>query len=206
MHRQRSDILQQFGINPKSETMKRSSAPPSPMRRTMTTPIMTVTPPRRASPTPAAPHLQVFLDGSCIGNGSKHAKGGYAGVFPEHPHLTFAEPLKASPGMPATNNRAEYTALIRAHEIAPPGVPMTAFTDSMLLFKTYTEWIPAWKRKGWKKADGSTVLNLDLVKRIDQIKTERSITMKHVRAHTGGTDYQSIHNAEADRLAKLAAK
>lgn len=143
--------------------------------------------------------LHVFLVGS------QNAKGGYAGVFPNHPDLTFAEHLISSPASPATNNKAEYMAFIRAHEVAPANVHMTVFTDSMLLYKTYTEWLPGWNRKGWKKADGSPVLNLDLVKRLDQIKNERKVTMTHVRAHTGGTDYHSIRNALADELAKSAA-
>ena len=182
------DILKQFGLSP-------APAPaPAPQQQ----------PPMSMSGG-AADDLQVFLDGSCFGNGSKHAKGGYAGVFPNHPHLTFSETLRSSPAAPATNNKAEYMALIRAHEIAPPNTRMTVFTDSMLLYKTYTEWLPAWKRRGWKKADGSTVMNLDLVQRLDKIKGERQITVKHVRAHTGGTDFHSVQNAEADRLAKEAA-
>ena len=149
--------------------------------------------------------IPVFLDGSAIGNGKKTVKAGYAAVFPDHPHLTLHEHLPWQHGVKPTNNRAEYMALIRAHEVAPPGVTLKAYTDSMLLLKTVTEWIPSWKRKGWKKADGSPLLNVDLVKRIDQLKTERIVTMQHVRAHTGKTDYYSTWNNEADKLAKAAA-
>jgi ribonuclease HI len=147
--------------------------------------------------------IEVFIDGSCFDNGKKTARGGYAAVFPNHQDLTFSEPL--SDGVTPTNNRAEYMALIRAHEVAPKG-SMTVYTDSQLLFNSFTKWIPTWKKNGWKKADGNDVLNLDLVKRIDQIRNERSITMKHVRAHTGKNDYYSLYNSQADELARNAAQ
>ena len=196
------DILKQFGLSPRSA----AASVPSARTQSQQQPQQSQQQPQQPQQSMSGDDdLHVFLDGSCIGNGSKHAKGGYAGVFPNNPQLTFSETLRASPAAPATNNKAEYMALIRAHEIAPPNVRMTVFTDSMLLYKTYTEWLPVWKRKGWKKADGSTVMNLDLVQRLDKIKSERHITIKHVRAHTGGTDYHSVQNAEADRLAKEAA-
>lgn len=149
--------------------------------------------------------VHVFLDGSAIGNGKSSVKAGYAAVFVHHPELTLAEHLGYMNGQAPTNNRAEYMALIRALEVAPVGVPVKAFTDSMLLLKTVTEWIAVWKRKGWKKADGTAVLNLDLVKRLDALRSQRQLTMQHVKAHTGKNDYHSIWNDKADQMAKAAA-
>ena len=149
--------------------------------------------------------IQVFLDGSALGNGKANAKAGYAAVFVEHPELTLAEHLSYVNGHAPTNNRAEYMALIRALEVAPPGIAMKAYTDSMLLFNTITKWIPAWKRKGWRKADGSPVMNIDLVQKLDILKTQRKLTMQHVAAHTGKQDFLSVWNDKADRLAKAAA-
>jgi ribonuclease HI len=192
MQHKQPNILRQFGIVIKTEQQSKPihEEPMSMLRPHAQTLAHAHTP------------MDVFLDGSCIGNGSKHAKGGYAGVFPAQPALNFSEALRSKP---ATNNKAEYMALIRAHEIAPTRTPLVVYTDSMLLYKTFTQWLPGWKRRGWKKADGSPVLNLDLVQRIDAIKNERFITMKHVRAHTGGTDYESVNNDLADQLAKSAA-
>lgn len=149
--------------------------------------------------------LQVFLDGSAIGNGTKHVKAGYAAVFVDHPELTISEHLHSTKAYPATNNRAEYMALIRAIEVSPPHARLKVYTDSMLLYKTVTEWISQWKRRHWKKADGSPVQNLDLVQRIDELKSTRHISIQHVRAHTGRQDFYSIWNDKADKLAKLAA-
>lgn len=180
-------ILKQFGI---------VLSPPSTPHQSATSPQLT----------PAVSgSMDVFLDGSAIGNGKKSVKAGYAAVFPDHPALTLHEHLPWNAGVPPSNNRAEYMALIRAHEVAPPGQPLNAYTDSMLLVKTVTQWLPMWKRKGWMKADGQPVLNLDLVQRLDTLKRERPLTIHHVRAHTGKQDYHSIWNAKADELAKKAA-
>ena len=132
-------------------------------------------------------------------------KAGYAAVFVDHPELTLSEHMPYINGHAPTNNRAEYMALIRALEVAPAGVPMKAYTDSMLLYNTITTWIPAWKRKGWRKADGSPVMNIDLVQKLDILKTQRKLTMQHVMAHTGKKDFLSVWNDKADQLAKAAA-
>lgn len=58
--------------------------------------------------------IEVFTDGSCIGNGRKNSRGGVAVVFPKHPECNHSEALQ---GMKATNNRAELLAIIRAIQI-----------------------------------------------------------------------------------------
>lgn len=147
----------------------------------------------------------MFLDGSALGNGKANVKAGYAAVFVDHPELTLAEHLPYMNGHAPTNNRAEYMALIRALEVAPQGRPIKAYTDSMLLYNTITTWIPSWKRKGWRKADGTPVLNIDLVQKLDILKAQRKLTMQHVLAHTGKQDFFSVWNDKADKLAKAAA-
>ena len=154
----------------------------------------------------AADALVVFTDGACKGNGSKNAKAGYAAVFPNHPHLDICEPLR---GETRTNNRAEYTACIRALEqceIEDPGLGKTVYmyTDSQLLLKTVTQWIRGWKQNGWKKSDGCPILNMDLVIRLDNLSIRRKITWRWVAAHTDRTDWMSIWNAKVDERANEA--
>ena len=147
-----------------------------------------------------------FSDGSCIHNGNIKARAGYACVFPNHPTFTTHRKLE---GTVMTNNRAEFSALLLAFEIADR-IDVTGekimhfYTDSKLLINTVEKWIPSWKRRGWVKSDGEPILNLDLIKTINQ--ATRKVLLHHVPAHTGGTDWFSIHNDEADRLAKIASK
>jgi ribonuclease HI len=154
--------------------------------------------------------INVFTDGSCIQssqnkNGNRPA--GYACVFPEYPKYSFAGKLE---GKEKTNNRAEFTACIVAFQIADkidPSYqkPLKVFTDSELLINSLTKWLNGWKAKNWKKADGSPVKNVDLLKTLDELMKKRKVVFKHVRAHTGKKDWESVNNDLADQMAKKAA-
>lgn len=155
--------------------------------------------------------INVFTDGSCIQSTKKNAASrpaGYACVFPEYPKLNFAAKLE---GKEKTNNRAEFTACIVALQISEKEIdpkferPLKVYTDSELLINSLTKWLPGWKAKNWKKADGSPVKNVDLLKALDELLKRRKVIFKHVRAHTGKKDWESLNNDLADRMAKTAA-
>jgi ribonuclease HI len=153
--------------------------------------------------------INVFTDGSCIQSSKNklNRPAGYACVFSDYPSFNFSAKLE---GKEKTNNRAEYTACIMAFKIADKIDPKHAsilyvHTDSELLINSLTKWLSGWKSKNWKKADGSPVKNIDLLKILDDQMKSRIVVFKHVRAHTGKTDWASIHNDLADRLAKKAA-
>lgn len=104
---------------------------------------------------------------------------------------------------PPTNNRAEYTAVICALETAAKRghKSLVVRTDSKLLISSMTSWINGWRRNGWKKKDGSEVLNVDLIKRLDESMKRVETRFEHVNSHIG------IHGNEmADRLAVEGAK
>jgi ribonuclease HI len=150
--------------------------------------------------------LIIFTDGACKGNGTKNAKAGYAALFPNHSHLDISEPLL---GEVKTNNRAEFMACIRGLEQCEKedaGLGKTAYiyTDSELLMKTVTRWMKGWKQNNWLKPDGTPVMNIDLVQRLDYLSARRKIIWKHVSAHTNRTDWMSVWNAKVDELASSA--
>ena len=72
--------------------------------------------------------------------------------------------------------------------------PLKVFTDSELLINSLTKWLPGWKAKNWKKADGAPVKNVDLLKELEELMKKRRVSFKHVRAHTGKKDWESINN------------
>lgn len=155
--------------------------------------------------------INVFTDGSCIQSGSKKNKAnrpaGFACVFPEYPAFNYAAKLQ---GSEKTNNRAEYTACIAALSIAEKidskfERTVCVYTDSELMINSLTKWLPGWKVKGWKKADGSPVKNVDLLKSLDELLKQRTVIFKHVKAHTGKKDWMSVHNDMVDKMAKHAA-
>lgn len=152
-------------------------------------------------------NFYVFIDGSALNNGNKSCRAGYAAIFPNHPHLNISEPLQNDHKNVATNNRAEYMGCIRALEQANIEDPenkllLTIHTDSKLLMDSMTKWISNWKKNNWKKSDGHSVLNRDLLEQLDKLLSRRKVFWKHVKAHTGGKDYNSIWNDKADEMAK----
>jgi ribonuclease HI len=152
--------------------------------------------------------LVVFTDGSSLANGKSNSRAGYAVVWPKYAHLTKSITVPSS--QPQTNNRAEYlaahTALKQANEIDPElKQKLYVFTDSKLLINSVTLWIKSWKRNGWKTTQGGAVEHQDLLKDIDLMCSKRTVVWHHVRAHTGGSDWKSRWNNEADELAKKAA-
>ncbi len=142
-----------------------------------------------------------FTDGSF-----KNNVAGCAVVFPDYQNHNYSERLTDR-----TNNRAEYIALIKAIEITTESIDpakgrdLIVNTDSELLVNTINKWMPGWKRRGWIKADGKPVKNLDLVKKIDELLKTRRVLVRHVRAHTKRQDYSSRWNDAADKLAKRAS-
>ena len=78
--------------------------------------------------------------------------------------------------------------------------PLRILCDSQYAINCCTRWIPAWKKRGWRKADNKPVLNLDLLKQLDEELAGRQVTFQWVRGHTGHP-----LNEMADTLARAAA-
>ncbi|CAD5217358.1 unnamed protein product [Bursaphelenchus xylophilus] len=144
-------------------------------------------------PHPDAP--TVWTDGACRGNGKKHARAGW-GVYWDDGHRdNRCGPLE---GPEQTNNRAEYTAVIEAIKTAKErGLrKLNLNTDSNLLVRSMTEWMPKWRKNGWKTGTGGAVKNKDLLLKINELCSQVDVRFQHVDGHAG------IHGNEmADQLA-----
>ncbi|QDZ13689.1 ribonuclease HI family protein [Humibacter ginsenosidimutans] len=108
----------------------------------------------------------------------------------------------AAGGWPhGTNNQGELMAVIDLLEsTADEDDDLVILCDSQYVINAVTKWMPGWKRKGWRKADGSPVQNLDLLKRLDDALVGRSYAFEWVRGHTGHE-----LNEAADTRARAAA-
>ncbi|WP_461189203.1 RNase H family protein [Arthrobacter sp. Z4-13] len=101
-----------------------------------------------------------------------------------------------------TNNQGELMAvldLLRAtahlrHE------DLHILCDSQYVINSITKWMPGWKRKGWRKADGKPVLNVDLLKELDRELAGRKYRFEWVKGHAGHD-----LNEAADERARAAA-
>ena len=109
----------------------------------------------------------------------------------------------AAGGWPrATNNQGELTAvleLFRATEHA--GEDLLILCDSQYVINSVTKWMPGWKKKGWRKGDGKPVMNIELLKQIDEAITGRRYRFEWVRGHVG-----HVLNEAADARARAAAE
>ncbi|MEE2523194.1 ribonuclease HI family protein [Pseudarthrobacter sp. J75] len=101
-----------------------------------------------------------------------------------------------------TNNQGELMAvldLFRATEHLPDE-KLHILCDSQYVINSVTKWMPGWKRKGWRKADGKPVLNVELLQDIDRALTGRKYTFEWVKGHAGHN-----LNEAADERARAAA-
>src|SRR4029453_9567131 len=96
----------------------------------------------------------VFTDGAAKGN---PGPGGW-GVVIVTPDGEVAELGGGAPL--TTNNRMELTGGIRALKgLQDTAGALAIYTDSTYVIKGIREWIWAWRRRGWKTAEGSDVVN-----------------------------------------------
>jgi ribonuclease HI len=62
-----------------------------------------------------------------------------------------------------------------------------------------TEWLAAWKARGWRTADRKPVKNQDLWQRLEEVSARHSIDWRWVPGHAGVPG-----NERVDRLANEA--
>lgn len=100
-----------------------------------------------------------------------------------------------------TNNMGELMAVLDLlRQTADDPQELTILCDSQYVVNALTKWLPGWKRKGWRKADGNPVMNVDLLKDLDGALHGRKVTFEWVKGHAG-----HALNEAADVRARAAA-
>ena len=136
--------------------------------------------------------VEIYTDGSCRGN---PGPGGWAALLTNGGHETILQGAEPE----TTNNRMELTAAIRALQSLKEPSAVTLYTDSEYVMKGISEWLPAWKARGWKTAAKKPVKNQDLWEALDAAVGAHRIAWRWVRGHTGNPG-----NERVDRLANSA--
>ncbi|MCW5752643.1 MAG: ribonuclease HI [Alphaproteobacteria bacterium] len=133
-----------------------------------------------------------YTDGACSGN---PGPGGWGAVLISGGREKDLKGAEAS----TTNNRMELTAAIEALRALRHPCQVTLYTDSRYLVDGITQWLGAWKARGWKTAERKPVKNVDLWQALDQALEPHRVTFHWVRGHSGNDG-----NERADRLAREA--
>ena len=148
----------------------------------------------------------VYTDGSCM----KGNKCGYGIHFAGGEMKDLSRKFTHKP---LTNQRAELYAIYKALKRITKHLQfdtIKVYSDSEYSIKSVTIWIKSWKKNNWKTANNKSVMNQDIIQKIDKIlqKPEHigKISFTHVRAHTGKTDIHSVGNDKADKLATSGAQ
>lgn len=104
-----------------------------------------------------------------------------------------------------TNQRAELWAIWSVLRFNTSG-DLTIQMDSKYALNIADKWAEGWEKKGWRKADGKPVLNLDLVKPILEMKRAHygDLKFEWVKGHR--TDNAYPLNTEADKRAGEASR
>jgi len=135
--------------------------------------------------------VRIYTDGACKGN---PGPGGWGALL-----RSGAHERELFGGDPATtNNRMELTAVIRALTALKQRSKVEVYTDSEYVMKGITEWLAAWKHRGWKTADRKPVKNADLWRELDELVGRHEVRWHWVRGHAGHPE-----NERADELANL---
>ena len=146
--------------------------------------------------------VYVHADESCLGNQfQKRANPGGAGGLMEvwkdgeweRRDYWISEP-------DTTNNRMALRSAIEALRALKRRCVVHFVSDSQYLVKGISEWMPNWKRRGWKRKAGP-IENLGLWKQLDAGLQYHDMRPRWVRGHVGHPE-----NEYANDLATTAAK
>lgn len=141
--------------------------------------------------------VNLYTDGACRGN---PGPGGWGAIL----EYKGMEKELSGGENPTTNNRMELTAAIMGLKALNEPCEVTLTSDSKYLCDGIEKgWAEGWKRKGWKKSDGSQALNPDLWEEILRLFSIHKVHIVWVKGHAGHEKNErcdALATAQADKL------
>ena len=131
----------------------------------------------------------IYTDGACKGNPGPGGWGALLVYKGAEKELWGGDPN-------TTNNRMELMAAIAGLIALTRPCSVKLVTDSQYVMKGIQEWLPNWKKRGWKTASKEPVKNADLWQALDEQVNRHQVEWQWVRGHTGHPG-----NEKADQLA-----
>ncbi len=139
-------------------------------------------------------HVDIYTDGACRGN---PGRGGWGAILVYGVHERELSGGEAH----TTNNRMELSGVIAALGALREPCEVTLTSDSRYVVEAVNNgWVEGWRARGWRKADKSPALNVDLWEQLLGLLKKHSVTFKWVRGHAGHP-----YNERCDKLATAFA-
>lgn len=137
--------------------------------------------------------VDIYTDGACSGN---PGRGGYGVVM-----LYNGARKELSAGYKrTTNNRMEVLAVIKGLEALKERCRVNIYSDSKYVVDAVSKgWAKKWKANGWKKADKTKALNVDLWERLLSLLEYHEVNFIWVKGHADNKE-----NERCDFLARMA--
>jgi ribonuclease HI len=141
-------------------------------------------------------HVEIFTDGACRGN---PGPGGWGAL------LRFEDCEKMIKGAVSdtTNNRMELQAAISALESLSCSCKIQLTTDSRYVMDGIQEWLPNWKKRGWKTASKKPVKNEDLWRKLDELVSAHEIDWRWVKGHSGHRENELVDQLANDAIDEM---
>ena len=134
--------------------------------------------------------VEIYTDGACSGN---PGPGGWGAILR---YNGLEKELSGGEGQ-TTNNRMELTGAIMALEALKQSCEIDLYTDSRYLCDAFLKgWVDSWLKRGWKKAGGEKVLNIDLWQRLLKAMEGHDVRFHWVKSHA-----ENPFNNRCDALA-----
>lgn len=145
------------------------------------------------------PTVELFTDGACSGN---PGPGGW-GFLLRHPKTGKSIERSGGDRM-TTNNRMELAAVIEGLSVLTRPSVVELYSDSQYVLNGLKQWMAGWKKKGWKTASKQPVKNVDLWKRLDELKDGHDIRFHWVRGHAGHPENERVDDLAVEARDRAA--
>ncbi|GFM32672.1 ribonuclease H [Desulfovibrio subterraneus] len=138
--------------------------------------------------------VQIFTDGSCLGN---PGPGGWGTIL----RCNGTEKELSGGFSLTTNNRMEILAVLEGLSALTEECKVDLYTDSQYVRNAVEKkWLVNWQKNGWKTAGKQPVKNRDLWERLVPMLKKHTVQFHWVRGHSGHPE-----NERCDVLARTEA-
>lgn len=138
--------------------------------------------------------VTIVTDGSCLGN---PGPGGWATLLRFGSH----EKLISGGVLESTNNAMELQAVLHGLRALKRPCVVTVVTDSQLVAKGLSEWLPQWRARDWRTSKRQPVKNREVWQAIAEVMASHDVRVEHVQGHSGHP-----LNERVDQAARRAAE